>query len=77
MRVDGLMAVCSLLCGRFTSSADGKTNVEVTMKKISSRKMTSVIDAMLNIDRVLCCLLSAIVLFSCKFLVVSWHLPNS
>jgi hypothetical protein len=35
-----------------TSSAEGKTNVEVTIKKMSSRKMTSVMDAMLNIDRV-------------------------
>ena len=63
MRVEGLIDVCSLLCGRFTSSAEGKTNVDVTRKKMSSRKMTSVIDAMLNIDRVLCCLLSAIVYF--------------
>jgi hypothetical protein len=61
MRVVGLIAVCWLLCGRFTSIAEGKTNVEVTMKKMSSKKMTSVIDAMLNIDRVLCCLFSAIV----------------
>ena len=70
MRVDGLMAVCSLLCGRLTSNADGKTNVEVTMKKISSRKMTSVIEAMLNIDRVLCCLLSDMISVNFEFLVL-------
>ena len=42
------MAVCSELCGRFTSSAVGNTNVLVTMKKMSSRKMTSVIEAIDN-----------------------------
>ena len=61
MRVVGLMAVCSLLCGKFTSTAEGNTNVDVTRKKMSSKKMTSVIDAMLNIDRVSCCRFSAIV----------------
>ena len=61
MRVVGLRAVCCPLWGRLTSMADGKTKVEVTIKKMSSKKMTSVIDAMLNIDRVLCCLFSAIV----------------
>ena len=48
MRVEGLMAVCCPLCGRFTYMALGKTNVEVTIKKMSSRKITSVIDAIEN-----------------------------
>jgi hypothetical protein len=52
MRVVGLSVVVWLLCGKFTSRADGDTNVEVTMKKISRRNITSVIDAILNIDNV-------------------------
>ena len=39
------MALCSVLWGKESSSPVGKTNVEVTMKNMSSRKMTSVIDA--------------------------------
>ena len=60
MREVGLSEVVWLLWGRFTSSAEGDTKVEVTMKKMSSRKMTSVIDAMLNIDIDSCCRFNAI-----------------
>jgi hypothetical protein len=47
--VTGLSVVCSLVCGRFTSIAAGKISVEVTMKKISRRNITSVIDDMENV----------------------------
>ena len=52
--VTAFAAVCSLDCGRFTSRAEGKTKVEVTIKKISSRNMTSVIDAILNTVSISC-----------------------
>ena len=47
------------------------------MKKMSSRKITSVIDAMLNIDKDLCCLFNAIMvmwlLFWFNWLVEQIH----
>ncbi len=43
------MAVCSELLGQVHFKSRRKTNVEVTMKKMSRRKMTSVIDAIENI----------------------------
>ena len=39
----------------------GKTIVEVIIKKMSNRKMTSVIDAMLNVASILCLRFSAMV----------------
>ncbi len=54
------MAVCSELCGRFISRAVGNTNVLVTMKKMSRRNMTSVMEAMENIDVMSYCRFSAI-----------------
>ena len=47
--------------GRLTLIAFGTTSVLTTIKKISSRKMTSVIDAMLNTD---ICLLRLLILMS-------------
>jgi hypothetical protein len=41
-----LSEVVAELSGRFTSRALGKTNVLVTIKNMSSRKITSVIEAM-------------------------------
>lgn len=43
-----------LLDGRFTGNPDGVTNEAVSIKKISSRKMISVIDDMLNAACTLC-----------------------
>ena len=47
-RVSGLAAVCFFACGNVTLMAFGMTTVEVTIKKINSRNMTSVMDAMLK-----------------------------
>ena len=49
-----------MLWGRLTSRAVGKTNVDVTMKNMSNRKMTSVIDAIENVAVMLCDRLRAI-----------------
>lgn len=45
----GFSAVCMVLCGRFTSRAVGNTNVLVIIKKMSSRKIISVIEAIENV----------------------------
>ena len=50
--VIGFSEVCSLLCGRLTSMAAGKIRVDVTMKKMSRRNMTSVIDDMEKVSSV-------------------------
>ena len=59
-RVSGLAAVCFLAWGSVTLMAFGMTTVEVTIKKMSSRNMTSVIEAMLNDSLTFVLLLSAI-----------------
>ncbi len=48
----GFFEVCSELCGRLTSIAAGKMSVDVTIKKISRRNITSVIDDIENVSRV-------------------------
>ena len=60
-RVSGLAEVCCLLCGSKILMALGCTTVDVIMKKISSKKMTSVIDDMLNAASALVCLFRAII----------------
>ena len=47
--VNGLAEVCCLPCGNNTLIALGDTTVEVIIKKISNRNMTSVIDAILKL----------------------------
>lgn len=59
-RVRGLAEVCCLLCGNNILMALGCTTVEVIIKKMSNKKMTSVIDDMLNEASILDCLLRAI-----------------
>jgi hypothetical protein len=44
MRAIGCVWTLSLPCGRFTFIALGTTMVDVSIKKINSRKMMSVID---------------------------------
>ena len=59
--VTGFTALCSVDCGRFTSSPVGNTKVDVTMKKMSNRKITSVIDAIEKLSIILfCCLNTAV-----------------
>jgi hypothetical protein len=58
-RVSGLADVCCFPCGRSTFIAFGDTTVDVIIKNISSRKMTSVIDAMLKLGDILALLFSA------------------
>ena len=47
--VSGFAEVCCFPCGRSTLMALGDTMVDVIMKKMSNRKMMSVIEAMLNV----------------------------
>lgn len=54
MRVEGLRALCSVLCGRLTSRPVGNTKVEVTIKKMSRRNITSVIEAIETADIMEC-----------------------
>lgn len=54
MRVEGLRALCSVLCGRLTSRPVGNTKVEVTIKKMSRRNITSVIEAIEKADIMEC-----------------------
>lgn len=49
--VTGFVEVCSLLWGRLTSMAAGNMIVDVTMKKMSRRNITSVIDDMEKVSR--------------------------
>ena len=59
--VCGFSIVCSVLCGRFTSSADGIMSVDVIIKNMSSRNMTSAMDDIEKALRVSNCFLSAII----------------
>ena len=63
----GLAAVCFCACGKVSLIAFGTTTVEVTMKKISSRKMTSVIEAMLKASLTLVFRFSAMTSLVCRF----------
>ncbi len=57
--MSGFAAVCFCACGKVTLMALGITTVEVTIKKMSSRKMTSVIEAMLKFSDTLVLLFNA------------------
>lgn len=60
--------VLALLVGKFTGNPDGVTNDDVSMKKINSKKIRSVMEAMLN---------AASTLFrDCRF-IVSYEMPGS
>lgn len=52
-RVKGLADVCCFPCGSNTLIAFGETTVDVIIKKISNRKMTSVMDAILKLGDIL------------------------
>ena len=51
--VKGLADVCCFPCGSNTLIAFGETTVDVIIKKISNRKMTSVMDAILKLGDIL------------------------
>ena len=53
-RVEGFTGVCCELSGRSISSAVGKTNDDVTMKKTRRRNTTSVIEAIENVASISC-----------------------
>ena len=60
----GLADVCCFPCGSNTLIAFGETTVDVIIKKISNRKMTSVMDAILKLGDILalrCSTLSSII----------------
>ena len=61
-RASGLAEVCCLLCGYNTFMALGNTTVDVTIKNISNRNITSVIEAILNVAAILFLLFNAILL---------------
>lgn len=74
--VCGFADVWFLLCGKTSFSALGCTSVEVSMKKMRSRKMMSVIDDMLNDALIFCPFLSAMAVGSvvlCRGVVEHVH----